>query len=66
MEQYQALADAIILQAVRDYRRMENPDDIRSLEKFFFSQWFGCLTNINPEMLVERLREERKGKAAAV
>ena len=66
---YQRLADEIIIRAVKDYRKAlrtlkyhpENDTALRSkreVEKFFNSQWFGVLTEIDPEMLISRLRKE--------
>ncbi len=66
---YQRLADEIIIRAVKDYRRAlrtlkyhpENDTARRSrreIERFFNSQWFGVLTEIDPEVLMERLRKE--------
>ena len=69
MEPYESLANAIILQAVKDYREVlaraashsakdcyqRNKDD---LERFFLSGWFGVLTNLDPELLIGRLKQE--------
>lgn len=79
---YENLANAIILQAVKDYksalhRLEEHPGnrearhDKRALEHFFHSQWYGVLTDLDPERLIcgveERVRKEtverRKRKA---
>lgn len=69
LEPYENLANAIILSAVKDYRKVLkrlslNPNskgaaaDAASLERFFFSGWFEILTDLNPEYLVRRLKEE--------
>ena len=66
---YQRLADEIVIRAVKDYRKAlrtlkyhpENDTARRSkreVEKFFNSQWFGVLTEIDPEDLISRLRKE--------
>lgn len=66
---FENLANAIILQAVVDYRHAvrriksdpENDlakDRIRDVEKFFRSWWFAQLTNLDGELLLERLRKE--------
>lgn len=63
---FENLANAIILQAVweyraalRRYRRHGNEDaELKKCERFFRSPWFGCLTNIDGEYLIEKLREE--------
>lgn len=76
-EPYENLANAIVLRAVRDYRKavktlQEKPrnkkakEEIRSIEKFIKSEWFDVLTKINPEKLLESLhmevKDERKRK----
>ena len=69
MTGYQALANAIIAQAARDYRtalriQKRHPDsraalsEIRRLERFFRSNWYSVLTNLNPEYLIAMLRKE--------
>lgn len=66
---YTGLANAIILQAVKDYRsalkkmsRARNNKDAKNMkeevERFFRSGWFGMLTQIDPEMLIRKLQEE--------
>ena len=69
---YEELAQAIILQAVKDYRQNNNkmvdePDDPKNqkrrqeLEKFFLSSWFAILTDLNGKHLLHRLQAEMKG-----
>lgn len=69
MNPYEELANAIVLQAVKDYREALgilrfSPKDKNAgiskneIERFFRSGWFGLLTNINPEMLISRLYKE--------
>ena len=69
MNPYENLANAIVLKAVRDYR-----DVIRKLSRkrkntaakdtydeclrFFRSEWFGVLTELDPEKLIQKLNEE--------
>jgi hypothetical protein len=64
------LCNAIIIQAVKDYRealkgvtvgRQPRTKTIHELERFFRSKWFTCLTTLDGERLMERLREEVKG-----
>lgn len=66
---YENLANAIILQAVRDYRMalkslMANPGNRTALadkaetERFFRSEWFSVLTSVDGEMLIRSLEEE--------
>lgn len=69
MTGYQALANAIIEQAVKDYRAAlkilrRHPDskaamaEAMELERFFHSGWYGVLTEIDPDYLIKRLRKE--------
>ena len=69
MTPYEELANTIVLEAVRDYRKAlsrysvhyENVTfrrDKESLERFFRSEWFGVLTNLDPEVLIRKLCEE--------
>ena len=66
---WENLANAIILQAVKDYREArkkhkkwpKNEDAklmISDCEAFFRSDWFAALTNIDGEALLRRLQEE--------
>lgn len=63
------LANAIILQSVKDYRAAlktlkNNPFSIEANkekfegERFFRSKWFSRVTNIDGNMLICRLQEE--------
>ena len=63
------LTNAIILQAVKDYRKvlsrcnlhpekLNYREDKATLEQFFRSRWFSFLTDIDPEMLIRKLGEE--------
>ena len=58
-ENYEKLANAIILQAVRDYRNSYSYQTRCSIERFFRSEWFMVLTTLDGEMLIKRLQEER-------
>ena len=58
MTPYQLLANAIIIQAVKDYRRTKNPTDRKELERFFQSEWFSFLCNLDGEALIAQLRKE--------
>ena len=66
---YEALANAIVLQAVNDYRAVlkkvkKNPnhrtalDEALQIERFFRSQWYQVLTSVDGEYLINRLRRE--------
>ena len=69
MTGYQALANAIIEQAVKDYRAAlkilrRHPDskaamaEAMEVEDFFHSGWYATLTDIDPDYLIDRLRKE--------
>lgn len=66
---YENLSNAIILQAVRDYRTALkclklNPNNRKALsdkeeiERFFRSKWYSTLTSVDGEMLIRSLSEE--------
>lgn len=64
---YQELANAIVLQAVEDYRNAldgkgceHKPPEIviTEIEKFFRSDYYRTLTRVNGEYLIEQLKEE--------
>ena len=56
---YENLANAIVLQAVKDYRLNDDERELANIERFFRSGWFSTLTSINPEMLISKLRKEK-------
>lgn len=69
---YEQLANAIILQAITDYRtppidhgKIRDDDLMESardeIERFIRSDWFGILTSLDPEYLIRLLREEING-----
>lgn len=69
MTAYEKLANAIVLQAVKDYRRAlkrlkKCPDsreariEAESLERFFRSHWYSALTTVDGEYLMSELRKE--------
>ncbi|MEG0090510.1 MAG: hypothetical protein RSA20_01705 [Oscillospiraceae bacterium] len=68
-DNYEKLANAIILQAVYDYRKARHtlslyPSDCSakseksSIESFFHSQLFSVLTGLDPKALLSRLNKE--------
>lgn len=59
MDPYENLANAIILQTVKDYRSAKHTATRSSIERFFRSQWFRELTSIDGEKLIADLRRER-------
>ena len=71
IESYQPLIDAIILQAVNDYRNAlvgisyshDSAEDVmRECERFFRSDYFSMLTKVSGEYLIEELRKEVQGE----
>ena len=72
-ENYKALANAIILQAVKDfkpaYRKQKNhpndrlaQDTVREITKFFCSQCFEALTDLDGPALLNRIMREMDEK----
>lgn len=72
-EAAEELADAIILQAVEDYRvelhklaldphNRKAQCARRRIKKFFRSGWFESLTNLNPEVLITKLEQEAQNE----
>ncbi len=59
MNPYEELANAIVLQAVKDYRLHDDEQELASIERFFRSGWFNTRTSIDPEMLIAKLRKEK-------
>jgi len=66
---YENLANAVVLQAAKDYRVAlkclgMNPENKKALaernevERFFRSQWYRFLTSVDGEMLIRTLNEE--------
>ena len=69
MNPYAELANAIVLSAVKDYRKAlkrlkkfpwDEPSRImkKECERFFRSGWFAVLTSIDGEVLIEKLTAE--------
>lgn len=67
MNPYQALANAIVELTVKDYKkalkrhyRFPNSEDysteVKSLERFFRSGWYGMLTDLDSEYLITGIR----------
>ena len=61
---YEKLANAIFLQAVKDYRTARKKLKkypkimVEDCERFFRSDWFAALTGIDGQMLLKKLQEE--------
>ena len=60
MNPYENLANAIVLQAVKDYRLTDDEAELAEIERFFRSAWFGVLTSVDPDLLISKLRKEKK------
>lgn len=69
MNAYEKLANAIILQAVKDWRaarrklkrKSKNESariELESCERFFRSDWFTTLTDVDGEVILRKLYEE--------
>lgn len=76
-DNYQNLANAIVLLAVNDYRKALHtlslyPKDrsvkfqIKQIEQFFRSEFYKLLTSVEGEMLIGKLNEEMKNKGVAI
>lgn len=69
---YEELGNAIIIQACNDYKKAykqslrrsgiagEADEELAELEAFFRSDWYKQLTEVDGEMLMERLKNEVK------
>ncbi len=66
-DHYENLANAIIVQAAKDYRkalqqlkRCPHAERARltkaEVERFFRSEWFGILTDADPDYLLDQLK----------
>lgn len=67
---YANLANAIVLQAVKDFRKYikvvkrngRNKEqairEMRKIVEFIKSPWFRVLTNLDPQILLKKLEEE--------
>lgn len=76
MEPYQALANAIVELAVKDYKKAlkqhyrfpnskEYADEVSSLGRFFRSGWYGMLTDLDGEYLMTSIRRMVRQEVAA-
>lgn len=76
MESYQALANAIVELAVKDYKKAlkyhfkhpqnkEYTRDVADLERFFHSGWYGMLTDLDAEYLMNGVRAMVRKEVAA-
>lgn len=60
MNPYEELANAIILQAVKDYWLTDDERELQEIERFLRSGWFGVLSKVDPEFLIKELRKEKQ------
>ncbi|MCF2642386.1 hypothetical protein I6E50_08195 [Roseburia hominis] len=71
MEAYRNLADAVIVMAAEDYQHylkqiLTNPEKVdrkmlkhfRQTEIFFHSRYYHCLTDVDGDYLLDRLRKQ--------
>ena len=69
MSGYEALANAIIIQAAKDfraaYKRMKRfpndaraEDEVREITKFFCSEWFETLSDVDGPTLLKKMKDE--------
>ena len=68
-DNWEDLANAIIISAVKDYvnayrRILRHPDnkpareEMRKLERFFLGELYAKLTDLDPQYLLDRIKEE--------
>ena len=60
MNPYENLANAIILQAAKDYLLTDDEQQLQEIERFFRSGWFGVLSKVDPEFLIKELQKEKR------
>lgn len=66
MNPYENLTNAIILQAVKDYRLTDDEQEFQEIERFFRSGWFGVLSKVDPEYLIRQLRKEKRNDSQRI
>ena len=73
IDPWQALGNAVVLQAVKDYRQAyrrlrRHPNDhmakrdVDEIERFFTGAHFNIFTELDGEMLLSRLQDEMEDK----
>ena len=55
---YEDLANEIIIQAVKDYRRTKSPQVRNEIKRFFKSEWFTMLSNVDGDVILKKLERE--------
>lgn len=64
IKNYQELANNIVIQAVKDYRKALRGKKkhsnwvVEECEMFFRSEWFNLLTRLDGEMIIHRIKQE--------
>ena len=59
MDPYERLANAIIKQAVLDYKTASAGHRVsKEVEEFILSPWFTILTDLDPRWFLEKLKKE--------
>ena len=66
-DEWQSLAEAIVMQATRDYRTAlrglrKNPEKTKELVEYFRSNWFQMLCVLDGVQLMRMLENEVRGK----
>ena len=56
MNPYEELANAIVLEAVKDYRLHDDERELASIARFFRSGWFEMLSNLDGETLLRQVQ----------
>lgn len=59
---YKLLADAIIMQAVKDYRNAKSPAVRNDITRFFLSEQFCILSPVDGKKLLRKLDQEQHKK----
>lgn len=59
---YQLLADAIVIQAAKDFRRAKSEQTRDEIRQFFMSHKCFDLTGMDGRKILRKLEQERNGK----
>lgn len=57
---FKMLADAVVVRAGKDLRsayKNENVREIKKITKFFLSNYFATLSNLEPDFILRKIRE---------
>ena len=60
LENYQSLANGIVIKAARDYVyawRCKKKSEIEAIERFFNGEEFELFSNVDPDYLIKNLRQ---------